>query len=170
MRRGEQSIATVLAEHRETVRVPGTAVFLFKDLGKAPPALLNNLLHNKVLHASTLVVAVETSDRPRVPPEERAEVTPVGDGVIQVELRFGYMEAPDVPAALREAPLPGVDLDHDDVSYFVGRESVLSTSIPGMPAPLEKLYSLLHRGADSASRFFCLPAERVFEVGTQVEI
>jgi len=58
----------------------------------------------------------------------------------------------------------------DDVTYFVGRESVLSTSVPGMPAPLEKLYVLMHRGADSAIRFFNLPADRVFEVGARVEI
>ena len=170
VRRGERSISEVLAENRETTRVPGTAVFLFKDLGKAPPALLNNLRHNKVLHASTLVVAIETAESPRVPLEERVEVTPVEGGVLQVLLRFGFMEEPDVPAALRGATLPGVDLDHNDVSYFLGRESVLSTSVPGMPPPLEKLYSLLHRGADSASRFFNLPADRVFEVGAHVEI
>ncbi|MDP1792601.1 MAG: hypothetical protein Q8K63_00580, partial [Acidimicrobiales bacterium] len=58
----------------------------------------------------------------------------------------------------------------DDVTYFVGRESVLSTSVPGMHPLLEKLYVLLHRGADSAARFFKLPPENVFEVGTHVEI
>ena len=152
--------------------MPGTAVFLFKDLGKAPPALVNNLRHNKVLHESTLIVAIETAEIPRVRPEDRVVVTRARGkvGVRQVLLRFGFMEEPDVPAALAAAHIPGVDLDRDDVTYFVGRESVLSTEVPGMHPVLEQLYVLLHRGADSATRFFNLPADRVFEVGAHVEI
>ena len=103
-------------------------------------------------------------------PDERVEVGRIEPGVYQVLLRFGFMEEPDVPAALLLASLPGIDLDHDGVSYFLGRESILPTSIPGMPAPLERLYVLLNRGADSAARFFKLPADRVFEVGVPVEI
>jgi KUP system potassium uptake protein len=172
IRRGERPIADVLKEHTGVVRVPGTAVFLFKDLGKAPPALVNNLRHNKVLHENTLVVAVETAEIPRVDPDDRAVVTRTRGkaGVRQVLLRFGFMEEPDVPGALAALHIRGVDLDRDDVTYFVGRESVLSTQVPGMHPLLEQLYVLLHRGADSATRFFNLPPDRVFEVGAQVEI
>ena len=170
LRRGERPIGEVLDEHRDAVHVPGTAVFLLRDYGSAPPALINNLRHNKVLHENTVILSVVTDERPRVPQEERVEVAGVEPGVCQVLLRFGFMEEPDVPAALRPASLPGIDLDHDGVSYFLGRESILPTSIPGMPAPLERLYALLNRGADSAARFFKLPADRVFEVGVPVEI
>jgi KUP system potassium uptake protein len=168
--RGERRIADVLEEHADAVRVPGTAVFLFKDIGRAPPALVNNLRHNKVLHETTLVVAIVTADSPRVPTDERAEVVGIEAGVHQVLLRFGFMEEPDVPTALRAAAIPGVDLGHGDVTYFLGRESVLATEVPGMHPALEKLYVLQHRGADSASRFFNLPADRIFEVGARVEI
>ena len=73
-------------------------------------------------------------------------------------------------AALQLLDIPGVDLDHDDVSYFIGRESILPTEEQGMHPALEQLYALLHRGAASASRFYYLPADRVFEVGAYVEI
>ena len=170
IRRGEQRIGDVVRQHADAVRVPGTAVFLFKDLGKAPPALVNNLRHNKVLHENTLVVSIVTVEMPRVPLDDRAEIMGIEEGVRQVLLRFGFMEEPDVPAALAAAHVPGIDLESDDITYFVGRETVSSTSVPGMHPALEQLYVLLHRGADSASRFFNLPADRVFEVGARVEI
>jgi KUP system potassium uptake protein len=171
IRRGERPVAEVLQEFADAVRVPGTAVFLFKDAGQAPPALVNNLRHNKVLHAETILLCVETADTPRVKLGDRVAVTRVQGGVHQVIMRFGFIEEANVPAALALVDIPGVPLGHDDVTYFVGREAVLSMDeIPGMHPALERLYVLLHRGADSASRFFNLPADRVFEVGAYVEI
>ena len=171
MRRGEKTISATLDEHPDVVRVPGTAVFLFKDLGQTPPALENNLRHNKVLHENTMVVAVETANRPRVDPAERVEVGADERGVRQVRVLFGFMEEADVPAALESSPAVGLsEEDDDDTTYFLARESVLATELPGMHPVFEQLYMLLHRGSDSASRFFKLPPERVFEVGTHVEI
>ncbi|MEY2401026.1 MAG: system potassium uptake protein, partial [Ilumatobacteraceae bacterium] len=86
IQRGERPIEEVLEETSGVSRVAGTAVFLFKDLGKAPPALVNNLRHNKVLHHSTLIVSVETADVPRLQGSNRAEVTKVSRGVFQVLL------------------------------------------------------------------------------------
>jgi KUP system potassium uptake protein len=90
--------------------------------------------------------------------------------VHRVVIRFGFMEEPNVPVALQLLDITGVDLDHDNLTYFVGRESILPTPEEGMNPMLEQLYALLHRGAASASRFFDLPADRVFEVGAYVEI
>ena len=168
--RGERPIADVLDEAMDVKRVPGTAVFMFKDLGKAPPALVNNLVHNKVLHRTTLIVSVETEDTPRVEPDERVEITKVEPGVFQVMLRFGFMEEPDVPAALAAIDHRGLEFDADDVTYFIGRESIIAGKAPGMHPLREQLFVLLNRGADSASRFFNLPPDRVFEVGSRVEI
>ncbi|MCB0979561.1 MAG: potassium transporter Kup [Acidimicrobiaceae bacterium] len=170
IKRGERPIADVLDEHTEVKRVQGTGVFLFKDLGKAPPALMNNLRHNKVLHRTTLIVSVETSDEPRVDPAQRAEVTKVEPGVFQVLISYGFMEDPDVPAALAELDVRGLDFDPDDVTYFIGRESIVAGKAPGMNPVAEHLFVWLNRGADSAVRFFNLPDEQVFEVGSRVEI
>ena len=168
--RGERPIETVLDEAEDIKRVAGTAVFMFKDLGKAPPALVNNLRHNKVLHQTTLIVSVETSDLPRVGPSERCELMKVAPGVFQVQLTYGFMEDPDVPAALASIEQRGLEFDPEDVTYFLGHESIVAGKAPGMNPLAEHLFVLLNRGADSASRFFNLPPEKVFEVGSHVEI
>ncbi len=168
--RGERPIGEVLDEFSKVVRVPGSAVFMFKDLGKAPPALVNNLRHNKVLHKTTLIVSVETIEVPRVPVAERHEVTKVEPGVYQVLLRFGFMEEPDVVAALGTLNIRGLDFDVDDSTFFLGHESIIAGKAPGMHPLREHLFVVLNRGADSASRFFNLPNDRIFEVGSQVEI
>jgi KUP system potassium uptake protein len=168
-RRGERRLETLVDELGGITEVPGTAVFLFKDPGMIPPALVNNLRHNKVIHQTTIVASVVTREVPRVAPDERVQVEPVSEGLYSVVLNFGFMEEPDVPAALARLGAEVV-ADAAKATYFVGRESVLPTELEGMPLPLERLYSLLHRGADSAARFFHLPAGQVFEVGAHVEI
>ena len=170
IKRGERPINEVLDGHTDIKKVNGTGVFLFKDLGMAPPALINNLHHNKVLHKTTLIVSVETADEPRIDPADRAEVTKVEPGVFQVLLTFGFMEDPDVPAALAALDVRGLTFDPHDVTYFIGRESVVAGKAPGMTPALEHLFVWLNRGADSAVRFFNLPDEQVFEVGSRVEI
>ena len=170
IKRGERPINEVLDGHTDIKKVNGTGVFLFKDLGMAPPALINNLHHNKVLHKTTLIVSVETADEPRIDPAERAEVTKVEPGVFQVLITYGFMEDPDVPAALAALDVRGLTFDPHDVTYFIGRESVVAGKAPGMNPALEHLFVWLNRGADSAVRFFKLPDEQVFEVGSRVEI
>jgi KUP system potassium uptake protein len=169
IRRGEQQLTDVLDASAPT-RVPGTAVFMFKDLGKAPPALVNNLRHNKVLHKTTLIVSVETADVPRVAEEDRAVVTKVEPGVFEVQLEYGFMDEPDVPSALAALDERGLEYDPDNVTYFIGHESIIAGKAPGMNPLREHLFVMLNRGADSAVRFFNLPHDRVFEVGTRVEI
>jgi KUP system potassium uptake protein len=168
--RGERPIVEVLDEHIDVARVSGTAVFMFKDLGKAPPALVNNLKHNKVLHKCTLIVAVQTAEVPRVDPSERTEVTKVEPGVFQILLRFGFMEEPDVVAALSSINERGFDFDPKEATYFLGHESIVAGKAPGMNPVAEHLFVVLNRGADSAGRFFNLPKDQIFEVGSHVEI
>ncbi|MSO59410.1 MAG: potassium transporter Kup [Ilumatobacteraceae bacterium] len=168
--RGERDIADVLDEADGIKRVAGTAVFMFKDLGKAPPALVNNLRHNKVLHNTTLIVAVITSDNPRINAADRAAITKVAPGVFEIELNFGFMEEPDVSQALASIKHFGLDFTPEDVTYFLGHESIIAGKVPGMNPLQEHLFVFLNRGADSAGRFFNLPVDRVFEVGSRVEI
>ncbi len=172
IRRGERPISEVAQEALDSyvARVPGIAVYLFKDAGAAPPALVSNLRHNKVLHELTMLVSVEVDKAPRVPVRKRARYTRVGPGIVQVRLRFGFMDRPDVPAALSGMTIQGFRFDEDDATYFIGRETVTTGKVPGMHPLREELFVLLNRGAANASRFFCLPPEQVLEVGTQVEI
>jgi len=140
------------------ISLPGIAVYLFKDEGAAPPALVSNLRHNHVLHDKVLLVSVHTEDVPRVGDEERAKMKDLGDGIWQVRFDYGFMEDPDIPLALSQ--LPDVDLE-EQVTYFLGRESVSAGKAPGMHPWREELFVLLNRGAANASRFFKLPPEQV---------
>ena len=168
--RGERPVNDVLDESASITRVDGTAVFLFKDPGMAPPALVNNLAHNKVLHSTTLIVSILVDDAPRVPVDQRADVIELQPGVYQVRLRFGFMETTDVPGALADITLGQRPIDLREATYFIGHESVIAGKVPGMHPLRERLFVVLNRGADSASRFFNLPPDRVFEVGSHVEI
>jgi KUP system potassium uptake protein len=170
IKRGDRPIRDVLNRLDRVERVEGAAVFLFKDLGMAPPALISNMKHNKVVHESTLIVSIETADVPRVDPADRCQSETVAHGVHQVLLRYGFMEEPNVPVALASCTGQGFRFKPEEATYFIGRESVVAGKAPGMNPLRERLFVLLNRGADSASRFFGLPPERVFEVGSQVEI
>jgi len=170
IQRGERPLPDVLNRLDLVERVEGIAVFLFKDLGKAPPALISNMRHNKVVHEVTIIVSVETADVPRVEPAERCTTETVAPGVHQVLLRYGFMEEPNIPVALEACAGKGFRFKPEEATYFIGRESVVAGKAPGMNPLRERLFVLLNRGAASASRFFNLPGERVFEVGAQVEI
>jgi KUP system potassium uptake protein len=170
IRRAERSAVEVFDDYGDVTTVPGTAVFLFKDAGQAPPALINNLRHNKVRHAQTYLLSIEVTDAPHVEESDRRTATTLRPGLHQVMLRLGYLDEVDVPAELALTTVDGRPIDVDDATYFVGREAVSQGDLKGMHPALEHLYALLHRGADTASRFFNLPPDRVFEVGTPVEL
>lgn len=170
--RGERPIEAVIHEAvvDDAARVPGVAVYMFKDAGAAPPALVANLEHNHALHRLALMVSVDTADVPRVPDEQRLTARKVGPGIQRVDLKFGFLDEPNVPAALRLLDVPGQSFDPDHATYFIGRETVTATKVPGMYPARERLFVAMNRSAGSASRFFSLPPDRVFEVGTLVEI
>ena len=107
---------------------------------------------------------------PHVPEEDRVVVKPLGQGVFDVVARYGFMEDPNVPEALTRAKEHGLDLDEGDVTYFLGRETLIVTRTPGMAMWRERLFVLMARNAVRATTFFRLPPERVVELGVQVEI
>ncbi len=152
------------------IRVPGTAVYMFSQVGSTPPALLANLRHNEVLHERVVVLSVATADVPRVHGAQRAEVEDLGEGFFQVLLRYGFMEEPDVPVALTSITRSGFGVDPDETVYVLGRETVLATDLPGMVIWREKLFALMARNAMNAARYFRLPTDRTLEIGVNVEI
>jgi KUP system potassium uptake protein len=152
------------------VRVPGTAVFMTAQPHGTPPALAHNLRHNKVLHEHVVVLTVRTAQVPMVPSDEQVEVRSLGYEVYNVRVQYGFMQDPDVPDALRLAREKGVPIDENDITYFLGRETIIVTRRPGMAVWREKLFVLMTRNAVRATAFFHLPPERVVELGVQVEI
>ncbi|MGN0858797.1 MAG: potassium transporter Kup [Stenotrophomonas sp.] len=153
------------------VRVPGTAIFLTADLGTTPQAMLHNLKHNKVLHERNVFLHVQTLQVPYVTRGRRITVTTLGDGFHALVLRFGFMENPDVPAALEQFCLAGqINFDAMDTTYFASRETIVSSAKQGMPVWRDKLFAFMHRNAAPASGFFRIPGNRLVELGAQVEI
>jgi KUP system potassium uptake protein len=153
------------------VRVPGTAVFMTAQPSGTPPALAHNLRYNKVLHRQVVILTVTTAQKPHVSPEERVSVEPLGHDLFNVRVQYGFMEDPDVPAMLVQAHEQGLALDFGDLTYFLGRETILVTRHQeGMAVWREKLFVLMARNAVRATAFFRLPPERVIELGVQVEM
>jgi KUP system potassium uptake protein len=151
-------------------RVGGTAIFLSARPDAVPHALLHNLLHNQVLHEQVVLLTVVSEDEPRLAPERRFEVTAYGDGFFRVILHFGFMEEPDVPAALRLCHLDELDFSPMRTTYFLSRETVIPTKRFGMAPWRERLFAFLQKNANSSMSYFQLPVNRVIELGTQVEI
>jgi KUP system potassium uptake protein len=150
--------------------VKGTAVFLTSDPSTAPSALLHNLKHNKVLHERNLVLTVRSVDRPRTIPEERVSLENIGDSFWRVEMRFGYMEIPNIPRSLALLRKLGFKFDIMATSFFLSRRSIRPAVRSSMPIWQDKVFIALARSASDATDFFQIPTGRVVEVGTQVTL
>jgi KUP system potassium uptake protein len=152
------------------IRVSGTAVFMTSNLVGTPPTLLHNLEHNRVLHDRVLLLTVVTKDVPHVAPADRLTVEPLGQGFFRVTLFYGFMEEPDVPAALAAGAEGALAIDVEHTTFFLGVETLLSTHREGMVRWRERLFAVMSRNAVRATSFFRIPPERVVELGMQIEL
>jgi KUP system potassium uptake protein len=152
------------------VRVPGTAVFLTSNPTGVPPALLHNLNHNKVLHDRVILLTLLTADSPYVPVAQRLTMNDLGLGFHRVIARHGFMEEPIVPDVLDLCEAQGMKFNINDTTFFLGLESIVSSQRGGMMKWRERLFILMVRNAQMATRYFHLPSNRVVVVGVQVEI
>jgi KUP system potassium uptake protein len=155
---------------RPPIRVSGTAVFMNGNASRTPAALLHNLEHNKVLHERVLFLTVKTRLIPFVDDDERVELESIGTGFHRLKVFYGYMEDPDIPEILKSLEWPGPNFNPREVTYFLGRETILASKRPGMAVWREKIFAFISRNATSATAYFCLPPDRVVELGSQIEI
>ncbi len=151
-------------------RVPGTAVFMTSSAQGVPHALLHNLKHNRVLHDRIILLTIKIMDVPVVDEEKQTTVEDLGSGFHRMIIRYGFMQEPDVPAALARNTGCGATFKMMDTSFFLSRQTLLPSKRPGMPIWREKLFAWMMRNAESAMEFFRLPTNRVVELGSQVEI
>jgi len=157
-------------ERRQPTRVAGAAVFLQTDPVYAPSALMHNLKHNRVLHDKLVFITAETTSAPRVDPEERVEVKQLPLGAWLVEARFGYMEQPDVPAALRACEPAGLVIDPRQASYFLGRRVIRMSARSALPFWQQRIFIMLTNQSARAIEFFRIPPDRVVELGMQMSV
>jgi KUP system potassium uptake protein len=134
-------------------------------------SLLHNLKHNKVLHERTIFLTFSTLDIPYVNDADRVTVKEIGGGLFLVKAAYGFNETPDVKAVLTD-----VGRSHDmtfelmDTSFFLARETVVPTQLPGMSVWRERVFAWMHQNAAKPTDFFSIPANRVVELGTKIEI
>ena len=151
-------------------RVPGTAVFMTSTPDGVPHALLHNLKHNKVLHERVILLTVKIADMPFVEQETRCKLEDLGRGFHRLVVKYGFMQEPDVPAALERLTGCGPQFKMMETSFFLARQTLIASARPGMALWREKLFAWMLRNAESAMEFFRLPTNRVVELGSQVEI
>ncbi|MBA3571786.1 MAG: potassium transporter Kup [Pyrinomonadaceae bacterium] len=152
------------------VRVPGTVVFMYSDRNGVPPALLKNIKHNKVLHERVIILTVVTEEIPRVAAADRVATEQLGEGFYRIAVRYGFMDDPDIPKALEEAAQQGLDYKPAELTYFLGRETIIANPHEGMPAWRDNLFAFMARNARRATIYFCIPPDQVIEVGSQVKL
>ena len=151
-------------------RVAGTAIFLRGESDGVPHAMLHNLLHNKVLHERVVFLTVHIADEPYVDTASRIRTTDLGHGCHQVDVRFGFKDEPDIPGILAQCAVHGLAFDMMQTSFFVARQTVISTPGGGMAPWREHLFVAMQRNARDAADYYRIPTNRVIELGTQVEI
>ena len=149
-------------------RVEGNAIFMTGSTDGVPPALLHNLKHNKVLHEKVVMVTVRTANTPYVPEIERIYYSDLGKGFHRVIIQYGFMEDPNVPAALRLCSRFGHEFEELETSYYVSRETIVPNLARGLIGWRARLFSLMSKNATSATDFFRIPSNRVVELGTQL--
>ena len=135
-----------------------------------PLALLHNLKHNRVLHERALLLTLSVTEFAHIPEDERLRVDSLGEGLFRVVGRYGFLDNPSVPEVLRQCASRGLEIREEDTTFFLSRETILTSARPGLARWRKSLFSFMARNAQPATMFFRLPANRVVELGMQVEM
>jgi KUP system potassium uptake protein len=159
-----------MIEKDPPLRVPGSAVYLASEAGGIPRALLNNLRFNHVLHERNILLTFVRPEVPFVPQEERVEVQTLCDGLCRIIARYGFMETPNVVAAMRAAEEKGIAYEPDQTVYVVGRENPVYATGAGMPLWRKRLFAFMGRNSQLAAVHFGVPLHRTLEVSSQVRL
>ncbi len=150
--------------------VRGTAVYLMEDPMLAPRAFLHNLKHNKCAHRQIVFMSIRTSDDPWCEPADRLRVEDLTEGVARVEVTFGFMEVPDVPAVLSEVERHGVHVDRKDLSFFVSRAHLVEGETAGAWDLLRGLFIFLYKNQADPAEYYRIPPGRVVDLGAQITV
>jgi KUP system potassium uptake protein len=159
-----------LGMDNNVLRVDRTAVFLSAEPKVVPQALLHNMKHNLVLHKRNVVLTLRFHEEPFIPEARRCEVEDMGHGFWQVTLRFGFMDKPDVPAALALCAQHGLRIDLFSTSFFLSRETVVPRGKGGMARWRQNLFEAMSRNSGRAVDYFGIPSNAVIELGTRVQL
>lgn len=151
-------------------RLPGTAIFMARSINLIPAALFHNVKHNQVLQETVVLLSVKTEEIPHVPLPGRVEMEDLGHGFWTVVIHYGFMDTPNVPEALKLCQSNGLQFDSRSTTYFLSRETLIATAIPGMSIWRENLFGFMNRNAERAANFFKIPSNQLVEIGIQIDL
>ena len=152
------------------VRVSGVAIFLTASVRRVPQALLHNLKHNKILHAQNVILTTEVLDTPAAAADQQFTLEGIGSNFYRTTIRFGFAEKPDIMARLAEHASEELEMNFMDTTFFASRETVVATDRVGMALWRDRLFAFLARNSLPATTYFAIPANRIVEIGSRVEI
>jgi len=168
-----QFVDRVHAMDPPILRVPGTAVFLNRGEATTPLAMRANVEHNRVLHEDVVILALETQPVPHVPPDQRMSADDLGhrdDGITLVRARLGYMDDPNVPAMLPLIEEAKVELDEENLTYFLSTVELWRGDKPGMSRWRKHLFLATSRITADAAEHFGLPRDQTVIMGSRIEV
>lgn len=152
-------------------RVQGTAVFMSVSSQGVPIALLHHIKHNHTLHEKIIILSIQSAqDHPTVASENRLEITEFENGFTRILATYGYMETPQIPEIIRLAKGFGITLEPLKTTYYLGRETILTTGTSKMASWRKSLFAFMARNARNPAGYFKIPPNRVIEIGSQIEL
>ncbi len=150
--------------------VDGTAIYLTRNPYGTPPAFFFNLKHNQVIHDQIYIVSIQFDPVPHINLLNKVTIEKLDKHVTLIIIHYGYMDETNVPEALQSLKQKGVDIDLENATYFLGRESVEVTKNTGMTPLRESLFDFLGRNSTRVTRYFNLPSDKVFEIGSRIRL
>jgi KUP system potassium uptake protein len=151
-------------------RVSGTAVFMTSGAEGMPNVLLHHVKHNKVLHQQVVLLSIVTENVPFTVGNSSLQVRDLGNGFYRALAKVGFMQQPNVPRILQRCAKHGLVTNDADTTYYLGRQTLLTTGKSGIARWRKVLFSFLARNSRPPSAFFQLPPNRVVELGLQIEL
>jgi KUP system potassium uptake protein len=159
-----------IVEKEKPFRIKGTAVFMTLTRDIAPSVLLHHFRHNQSLHEKVILLSIVTKNEPDVDAMERVRVTELTHGFFKVIAQYGYMEKPDIGEILELCEGGGLVLDTKNLSFYLGRETILTTGETRFAQWRKRVFILLSRNARPATDFFGIPPNQVIEIGSQIRL
>jgi len=152
-------------------RIPGGAVFFTGRLEQIPPALQTLLRHTGSVHEKVVLVTVIVEPVPKTNPEDRIELTMLSDGFYRVILRYGFMQEPNVPSDLAACGELGLQLELDQVHYFLGHVDLIAArKRRGMVFWRDHLFAFMAANTEDVTARYQIPAGQTMKVGLHIGI
>ncbi|MBS1519045.1 MAG: potassium transporter Kup [Bacteroidetes bacterium] len=152
------------------IAIPGTAIYMSSNKNGTPPPLIQNIKHNRLLHKQIIILTIVIQKVPHIKPENRLQIEQPTVGFYRVIANYGYMDITNIQTIIDLLKRNKIELDLNKTTFFLGRETLLPGNQKGLKKLRNKLFIILSNNAQRATVFFNIPPQRVFEVGTQVEL